>query len=281
MNAYEIRKTTSGISLVLYAASFLVLCVGISLYFFSEQTRTYFAWTIQPPLTAAFLGGGYLASFVLEMLAARERLWSNTRVAIPGVWIFTALTLIITILHLGRFHFDAELWITRLGTWTWMGVYTTVPIVMGLLWVLQIRKSGIDAPRESVLPPWLRVTLLAQGSLTLLCGIAMILVPQTMIALWPWQLSVLTSQAIGAWGIGIGAMAIQAMVENDWRRIVSLMPAYALLGGLQLLAVVRYPEAVDWTKISGKLYLVVIASVLGVGLYGTLKTMRHHRARVA
>jgi hypothetical protein len=56
------------------------------------QTETYFAWTIHPPLTAAVLGAGYWASFVLELLSARERLWARTRVAVPAVLLFSTLT---------------------------------------------------------------------------------------------------------------------------------------------------------------------------------------------
>jgi len=58
------KRTTPVIRLILYVASFLVLSVGLSLYLLSGQTETYFSWTINPPLTAAFLGAGYLASFL-------------------------------------------------------------------------------------------------------------------------------------------------------------------------------------------------------------------------
>ncbi|MBT3190796.1 MAG: hypothetical protein HN736_13310 [Anaerolineae bacterium] len=71
--------------ILLYVASFLVLSVGISLFFLSEKTDIYFSWTINPPLTATFLGAGYLASFLLEFLYAREKVWAKTRVAVPGV----------------------------------------------------------------------------------------------------------------------------------------------------------------------------------------------------
>ena len=72
MHNTDLKKTTSGIQIILYIASFLVLSVGLSLYLLSQKTDTYFSWTINPPLTAAFLGAGYLASFLTELLAARE-----------------------------------------------------------------------------------------------------------------------------------------------------------------------------------------------------------------
>lgn len=46
--------------------------LGVStLAIMSERTEQYFAWTIDPPLTAAFLGAGYAAGFVLVALAER------------------------------------------------------------------------------------------------------------------------------------------------------------------------------------------------------------------
>jgi len=107
MTSIDLKKTTPGIRVILYVASFLVLSVGITLYFLSEKTDVYFSWTINPPLTAAFLGAGYLSSFLLELLSARERVWTKIRVAVPGVWVFTFLNLIVTLIHWDRFHFDS------------------------------------------------------------------------------------------------------------------------------------------------------------------------------
>ena len=130
MAEVPIKLTTGFMRVVLYVAGILVLAVSISLYFFPGKTDTYFSWTIKPPLTAAFLGAGYLASFFLEFLSARERIWANTRTAVPAVWIFTLLTLIITLVHFDRFHFTAQRFITVFGTWFWLLVYVSVPIVL-------------------------------------------------------------------------------------------------------------------------------------------------------
>lgn len=85
MDSNPIKETSPGISLTLYVASFLVLAVGISLYLLSGTTNVYFSWTINPPLTAAFLGAGYLASTLLELLSAREKVWARARPAVSGV----------------------------------------------------------------------------------------------------------------------------------------------------------------------------------------------------
>ena len=116
----KIKQMIPGMRTILYVASYLVLSVGISLFFLSGSTDVYFSWTINPPLTAAFLGAGYLASFLLEFLSAREADWAKARPAVPGVWVFTFLTLIVTLVHIDRFHWEAPALITRLGTWVWL-----------------------------------------------------------------------------------------------------------------------------------------------------------------
>ena len=272
MNDPNLKITISGVRVLLYIASILVLSIGISLYFLSEKTNLYFSWTVNPPLTAAFLGAGYLASFLLEFLSARERVWARARPAVPGVWVFTLLTLIITLIHLDRFHFDSPVLITKVGTWVWLFVYLSVPIVMGLLWLLQVRQPGIDPERKIALPVWIRVTLLVQGASMLLFGGAMVLTPTTMIPLWPWQLSALTARAIGAWGVGVGIIAIQASLENDWWRLYPAFLSLGLYGVLQLINLFRYPAILDWSRTSAGVYTIFVVSVLLTGGFGTWKS---------
>src|SRR5262249_51826594 len=134
---------------MLAAASFLVFSVGVSLFLLTEHTDKYFAWTIANPMTAAFLGAGYWASGVLEISAAREAYWRNARIAVPAVLVFTVLTLIVTLVHSDKFHFHDPRFITRLGTWFWLGVYTVVPVVMSALFIRVGWSPGAGVPAGS------------------------------------------------------------------------------------------------------------------------------------
>lgn len=278
MKSDDLKVTTAGIRAILYIASFLVLAVGITLYLFSGKTEVYFSWTINPPLTAAFLGAGYLASFLLEFLSARESVWARARPAVPGVWAFTFLTLIITLIHMDRFHFDSLMFITKAGTWVWLGVYIIVPAALGLLWGLQIRQPGVDPLRKAPLPVLMRATLIVQGAVMFTFGGAL-LFPEMVIPIWPWTLSILTARAIGAWGVGIGILAFQASWENDWWRLSPFMVSYALYGTLQVINLLRYPAALDWSRISAGAYTFFAASVLLAGAYGTWTARRIKNGR--
>ena len=257
---------------LLYINSALVLVIGFPLYLLSEHTDTYFAWTIHPPLTAAVLGAGYWASFVLELLSARERLWVKTRVAVPAVLLFSTLTLVITLIHADRFHFHSPQLITRAGTWIWLGVYVSVPIAMGWLLVAQQRQARPDPGRVAPLASWVRIVLALQAAVMLAVGVPMLLVPRAMLGTWPWELTPLTSRAIGAWAIGIGIIAAHAAWENDWWRLRPMMPSYALLGLLLVISLLRYPADVDWSRAAAMVYVVFLATVLLLGGYGWWRT---------
>src|SRR5438477_11787365 len=121
-----VRPLTRPMRWLLYAASTLVFLAGLQLSFLTEQTDTYFAWTIAPPLTAAFLGAAYWASCMLELLCARERTWARARLAVPAVLVFTTLMLVATLLHLDRFHLASPLPVARGVTWAWLAIFVGV-----------------------------------------------------------------------------------------------------------------------------------------------------------
>ena len=280
------RTTTRSMQRLLFAASVLVFVIGIPLYLFPTRTDELFAWTIQPPITAAFLGGGYWASVLLELLAARERSWANARIAIPAVFGFTALTLVVTLVHIDRFHLGSEhAWRTQTVTWVWLLVYASVPPTMAALWLRQMRGSGQDPPKGEALHPWMLVILGLQGAVMLVLGITFLIAPSdTAPHIWPWALSDLTARAIGAWLVGLGIAALHAVLENDSRRVRAGMVGYAAFGVLQLIAVARFAAEEDaagghvirWDHLSSWLYLVFLAGMLAAGAFASLGGRRGH-----
>src|SRR5438105_2404442 len=100
----DYRGSTTGIRRFFYVAASLVFAAGVPLFVGSTHTGRYFAWTIKSPLTAAFLGANYWAAIALEVLAARQRVWARVRVAYVPVLVFTLATLVVTLVHLDRFH---------------------------------------------------------------------------------------------------------------------------------------------------------------------------------
>ena len=251
---------------LLYAASALVFLAGLQLSLLTEQTDTYFAWTIAPPLTAAFLGAAYWAAVPVELIAARETVWAKARVAVPAIWLFTTLTLVATLVHFDRFHFSSPIASAQGAAWFWLAIYAGVPVAMLLIGWLQIRAPGGDPPRGAPAPSWMQVLVLGQGGGMLVFGVGLFLLPSVVAPLWPWPLTTLTSRAIGAWLIGIGFAALHANRENDLSRITPLAGGYVVFAVGELVALARYAGTVNWAAPAAWIYLAFLLSILPVGL---------------
>jgi hypothetical protein len=247
----------------LVGVSGLLLGVSLSLLVLTERTDRFFAWTVSPPLTASFLGAGYAASCVFQFLAARQRLWIHARIAPLGALMFTSLTLLATLIHLDRFHLDS-----LIGVF-WVLIYAIAPPVMLVLLIRQWRMPGADAGRLHPLANWLRVLLGLQALVFLPLGTALFIAPAATAPIWPWVLTPLTARAIGAWLIAVGAGMAQAIWENDLDRIRIALVSFALYGALQLIAVARYPDAINWSSPQAWLFaafpvILMLSGVVGL-----------------
>lgn len=269
-----VTSILAGMRRMLFASTVLVLLISFFLFLFPTRTETLFAWTIGVPLTAAFLGANYLASAFMTLLAARETVWARARVAVPGVILFTLLTTIVTFIHLDKFHLDSPGLFTRFVTWVWIAVYVLDPIFFTYAFVRQMRQPQVDPPRAAVLPGWYRLALLVVGAPMLLVGAVMLLAPAAVIGRWPWELTPLTAQAIGAWGVGIGFVVVHSAWENDWSRLRGMVVALALVGALQLVNLLRFSQAVEWGGATAILYVVFMVAAALVGGYGWWRAWR-------
>jgi hypothetical protein len=251
---------------LLWIAGVLVFLAGVQLFVFPLRTATYFAWTIEPPMTAVFLGAAYWSSLAFEWSAARRRWWCDARIAVPTVFVFTTLTLVATLLHVDRFHFGAEhAGSTRAVTWAWLAIYAIVPVLMAWLAVAQSRVPGADAPRSHRLPRPLLVALGLEAVALLIVGVGLFVVPTTTATWWPWALTPLTARAVGAWCIGLGVAAAQACWEDDVHRLRPAASAFCVFGVLQTVALTRHGDALDMARPSSWIYLAFIASAVVLG----------------
>jgi hypothetical protein len=260
------RRAIGGTRTILYVAAVLVFAVGVPLFVLPEDTDRFFAWTIASPLTAAFLGGSYWAACALELLAARRREWENARVAVPAVVTFTALTFIITLIHLDKFHFDAPEATTVAGTWLWLAVYALVPVWMVVVMAIQAREPGQDGPRTAPLARWQVTAIAAVAAVMLLLGALLVVAPDEVKGMWPWDLTSLTARAVGAWLIGLGVASAHAAREADAQRVRPLTAGAIVFAALQAIALIRYGDEVDWASVSAIAYVALLVVIAGLAL---------------
>jgi hypothetical protein len=185
--------------IVLWGAGALAVVAGPVLYFFPDDTGSYFAWKIGNPLTPNFMGANYLAGAGAVWAALINR-WSVARVIMPAIIVFGVSQLLATLLHL-----DILKW-SHPTAWAWLVVYIVSPI--GAIWVFvaeERRYNRSEIPRGRAIPHAARIVLLGFAAASAAVGLALFIAPTDVGAHWPWSLTPLTGRVIGGWYLS-GAM---------------------------------------------------------------------------
>src|SRR3954463_10513092 len=136
----DARSVAPIVPLGLAVLTVALIVVGLPLVVAPARTDRYFAWTIDVPLTAAFLGACYWTAALFTLLSAREREWARVRAVMPGILVAGTLILVATLVHIERFAMD-----TARG-WIWVILYAALPAGGLLLLALQRRVPGADPP---------------------------------------------------------------------------------------------------------------------------------------
>jgi hypothetical protein len=256
---------------MLYTASALVFGVGVPLLVLTEYTDALFAWTVQPPLTGAFLGACYWSAAVLEFMAARERAWARARVAVPGVLLFTVLTCVPTVMNFRHFNLRSP------AAYAWIAVYFGVPPILGWLWWRQVRIPGPDEPRTVPMAGWMGAGYAGLGLVLLACGLMMFLAPGLVHGGWPWELNppegryahlARMEPYIGVWLLGLGTVAAHAALERDLARARCVQASGVALPLLTAVALARYPGTVRWDAPATWVFIACLAWLLVLSLAG-------------
>lgn len=266
------RPMTPAVRAGLVAIASVIFWLGLSLWVFPEETDSLFAWTIQPPLTAAFLGASYWASTTLAATCALERDWARGRAFAAPYLIAGVVLLAVTFVHLDKFHMD------DVTGWAWLALYAIFPPAVLVLLMRQIRVAGAEPERADPMPRALLAGIGAFGVALSVIGTALIVAPVGASDLWPWTLTPLTGRAIGTFVLAQGVLALTVCREHDWGRVRPAMVQALVLGILHLGALARYADTLDWDTVGAYLYLAAIVAVLAVGAAGTLRCRRAVRA---
>jgi hypothetical protein len=261
------RPMTPGVRAGLVAIASVIFWLGLSLYVFPTHTDDLFAWTIQPPLTAAFLGASYWASTTLAVACASERDWARGRAFAAPYLVAGVVLLWVTLVHIDRFHMDA------VTGWAWLILYVVFPPSVLVLLGRQLRTPGVEpAVRAPIAPPILAL-IAAQGSVMVALGAALV-APVDAASLWPWTVTPLTGRAIGTFVLAQGVLSLVVCRERDWSRVRPAMLQCAVVGTLQLVAILRFSDTFDWDTAGAWIYLGFVVTLLAVGAYGTLRAVR-------
>jgi hypothetical protein len=247
---HDDATTPPGVSLTLPArvllATFGVLTALAVVALLGGATRTdeAFAWTIQPPLAAAFLGAGYASGCVLVLLTLRAGTWVQARWPLLTILVFTVVTLVATLLHLDRFHLPGDTVLATAAAWFWLAVYVVVPVGMAAVLVHGERTSATPRTGARRPPRWFRVSLLVQGLVLGVLGVCLFLGVDGVVKGWPWDLTPLVAQVTAAWLVSFAVAALMA-VREDPRLLGPAGAGYLVFGAAEILAAVLHRGDLD------------------------------------
>src|SRR3954447_17002131 len=227
---------------------------GLFLYLVPARAQFDYAWSIKPPVNAAFIGAGFLAGTLATALALRARRWREFSLLPPALWVLATSLFAATLIHHDRFKFHYA------PTWVWTFVYAVVPLAIPVLVYRQQRVSEPLGPRELDAQ---RVLNAVFGAGILIGAVALYVSPGPG-EHWLWALTPLLARAVAAWYALFGTMLISCAI--GMRRPAHAIIPYATLGcwsALLLLLPVFQSEQVS----GGGLWYALMAALLALSAY--------------
>jgi len=235
-----------------------VLAIGLS----PADTKTNFAWPIQPVVMAAVLGGFYMTSAPLFLLPFFAKRWEMIRAMILPAALFSTVQLAATFLHWGKFS------VGTLPFYVWFASYLLPPpIFVAAYWWHQRRASPARANSDDAFPTWLQRLLVILGTLLTATATLVFLFPSLLISIFPWQLTPLTARSLSGWLIAVGTLLLSISRENDRTRARLASPMLILVLPALLLQMLRYADQVDWSNPVLWMGLILFAIMGFCGLY--------------
>jgi hypothetical protein len=220
----------------------LSIISGPLLYLYPGGTARYWAWEVQPAMSAVWLGASYIFAamflFTILFLGRFQKLF----VALLTVWPFSCAMLFATLIHIDRFFVD------RLAFWAWSFIYLIVPIAVPTFWLLN-KKHAIPHQEGELQFPKSSAYIAALISLGFfLLAAALIFNPPMAASFWPWNLTPLMSRVIGGWILSWSAASLSLVFERRYLSYREFIPEAGLWLVLILIGGWRFSEQFDFSR---------------------------------
>jgi hypothetical protein len=243
---------------------------GPLLYFLPGRTAQYWAWEINPEMSAAWVGAGYtfgaLAIWTILILGRFQKLF----VPIMATWALSTVMLIATILHIDRFFID------RIQFWIWFIIYLALPFALPVTWWLNKRRAIPPQENDLLFPK--QMTLIAPVISALFYLLAFILLfnPGFAASFWPWQLTPLMSRVISGWLMFIATGALCLLFERRYSVYREFIPQAGIWFALILLAGWRHANNFDFGRPAAYIFfgMFIILVPLMFGLFFLFERQR-------
>lgn len=231
----RVRPLTRWVSVAIIP--FLVVAFGV-LYPFPHDTARLFAWPIKPTIMPMILASVYIGGAYFFFRAATASQWHTVKGGFVPVGTFATLMGVATILHWDKFSHS------HVAFWLWAGLYFTTPFLIFWVWWANRRHDVPATSADPLLPVRVSRVIAVLGALSVLTAIFLFLFPGRAIAIWPWTLTPLTAQVLGAI-FALGIAGLGAPTDRRWSSARILFQVAALMLALILVAGARATGELD------------------------------------
>jgi hypothetical protein len=104
----------------------VITALAVLLFFFPSFMTTIWPWKVTPVL-AQMYSGPLLAYGLGSLLFSREDKWLGIRAILPAMFVFTAGTVIVSLMHISLFSFNQP------SDLLWFGSFCIATIFLGVL----------------------------------------------------------------------------------------------------------------------------------------------------
>jgi hypothetical protein len=239
------------------------------LYPWPHDTGRLFAWEIKSTVTSMVLGSVYLGGAYFFLRAATATRWHTVKGGFVPVGIFATFMGIATIAHWDRFIHS------HLAFWLWAGLYFSTPFLIFGVWWLNRRHDAPSGRSDLLVPVNAARLMAALGALAGLTGLFLFLSPGRAMTIWPWPLTPLTAQVLGAI-FCLGTAGLGALLDRRWSsarimfQVAGLMLTLILLAGIRAHREFNPSKPLTWLFAAGSVGLLTALATLYLRLQARL-----------
>lgn len=222
---------TRNLKIYYAAVGLLALWVGAWGYFNPTQVDKAIPWLV-PPFHARFIGAIYLSGLFMMGSAFLARWYDEVRIPTILAAIWTGSLFIVSLFHLGEFDFS------RTQVWFWFGAYIAYPILG--FWIVWSQRDTHSNSSSPILPGWIRTYLFAQGLFLTALALALFLLPEFMLTIWPWKISRMLAQIYSGPFLAYGVGSLMLSRQRTWPQVRIVTAGMVVLAiGILLASIIH------------------------------------------
>lgn len=226
-------------------ALFVVLVAPffVGLIFFAEHTDKNFAWPIKPRMSAMMFGSLYLAVIYTYTRFVFAKKWHHVALIIWATLPVLSTLGVVTLMYWDKFTGPPGPFIV------WFVAYLCVPPILACTLYLNSRHDpGTPDAVDVEVPTSINWSTGVIGVIFGIVGLALIIFPDQMIALWPWPLSPLTARGVGALFAAPTFVHALALFETRWSALRVVSEGALVWFAMILISVIRCWDEFDTSR---------------------------------